>query len=377
VLAATPYSAYNRIGRMEFTTEVGKPRNPPRAHAIRSRIQIFIARRWFLAALLIALVTGATSASRLGFLIEWRWLRDGVLVAVMFLMAFPLEARSVWKTLCRPLPALVAIGVNLGIIPLMAWLVAPMLGESLGFGLIAAAATPCTLASASVWTRRAGGNDAISLVVTVVTNAACFIVTPAWLWLATGRVVGGNAVSFGSLGQKLAVLAVLPMLVAQAMRGVPRCAAWANRNKGPLGFAAQWGVLTMVLLGAIQMGRSLASQPESAFASRLAATVVAVVGIHVIAFGIGFAAGSRLGFVREDTTAVAFAGSQKTLMIGLQVSIELGASIIPMVAYHVGQLLIDTLFADRIRHHVRSAAEGPATSSAPIGIPRADRGQSP
>ena len=47
--------------------------------------------------------------------------------------------------------------------------------------------------------------------------------------------------------------------------------------------------------------------------------------------------------------AVGISGSQKTLMVGLQVCLDLGITILPMVAFHVAQLLVDTLIADRMR----------------------------
>ena len=53
--------------------------------------------------------------------------------------------------------------------------------------LVIAAAVPSTVASAAVWTRRAGGNEIVALIVTVVTNSLCFLVTPLWVLLATGR----------------------------------------------------------------------------------------------------------------------------------------------------------------------------------------------
>ena len=45
---------------------------------------------------------------------------------------------------------------------------------------------------------------------------------------------------------------------------------------------------------------------------------------------------------------MAFAGSQKTLMVGLMVAITLETTILPMVAYQVLQLVVDTLVADRL-----------------------------
>ena len=51
--------------------------------------------------------------------------------------------------------------------------------------------------------------------------------------------------------------------------------------------------------------------------------------------------------------AVAFAGSQKTLMVGMKVSLDANFSVLPMVTYHIGQLFIDTLLADWLRNGLR------------------------
>ncbi|MCA9153063.1 MAG: bile acid:sodium symporter, partial [Planctomycetales bacterium] len=65
--------------------------------------------------------------------------------------------------------------------------------------------------------------------------------------------------------------------------------------------------------------------------------------------GYQLARASRMA--REDCIAVAIAGSQKTLMVGLHVAITYysGLAILPMITYHVGQLFLDTLIADRMR----------------------------
>jgi sodium/bile acid cotransporter 7 len=67
----------------------------------------------------------------------------------------------------------------------------------------------------------------------------------------------------------------------------------------------------------------------------------------MLACGIALAAGLRLP--REDRIAVGIAGSQKTLMVGLQVALACQLLILPMVVYHVGQLIVDTIIADRWR----------------------------
>jgi sodium/bile acid cotransporter 7 len=63
---------------------------------------------------------------------------------------------------------------------------------------------------------------------------------------------------------------------------------------------------------------------------------------------LGLQASRALRLPRPDTIAVAFAGSQKTLMVGAYVALAVGPlAILPMVAYHAVQLFVDTLIADR------------------------------
>jgi sodium/bile acid cotransporter 7 len=117
----------------------------------------------------------------------------------------------------------------------------------------------------------------------------------------------------------------------------------------------------MVFLGSIQTGQRFSSTGSRSSVGQLAMLVLAVVCIHVLALVVGLAIARRLRFARQDQIAVGFAGSQKTLMVGLQVSLDLGFNIIPILSYHVSQLLVDTVIADRLRrgHEPQAASGGP------------------
>jgi sodium/bile acid cotransporter 7 len=317
-------------------------------------VKDFLARRWFLLLLAVALVAGMLGAKSdaLVSLTKFKLLRDGIVAAVLFVMALPLETGAMWQGLKRPGPPLFAVAINYILTPLVAWgsallLAAAGMSEGMTIGLLVAAATPCTLASASVWTRRAGGNDAASVLVTVITNLACFIMTPLWLVATTGRDV---KMDFASMAQQLMLVVVAPMVAAQLLRLYKPLGAWATRHKAPLGIASQCGVLLMVFIGAISMGKRMSDQSQSpALAAEIPAIIVVVLAIHLAMFAAGMAGALLLGMRREDRIAVGFAGSQKTLMVGLQLCIELKVEMLPMVAYHVGQLLVDTVIADRLR----------------------------
>ncbi len=297
------------------------------------------------------LVTGFAFHLPLRSLAKSGALKGAIVASVLFLMALPLEIGAMWRALRRPAPAMLAIGVNLGLLPLVAWGISLGLRGPLAVGLLVAAATPCTLASAAVWTRRAGGNDAVALVVTILTNLTCFIITPLWLLAMTGQE--GVDIPVGDMISRLGLLVVLPILAAQLLRLHRPTGEWALRRKTPLSVAAQIGILSIVLIGAVTCGGELAgaAPDESLLVRDYVAMLVAVVAVHLIALAAGHALAKLLGIDRENRIAVGFAGSQKTLMVGLYVAVHFygGLAILPMVAYHVGQLVVDTVIADRLR----------------------------
>jgi sodium/bile acid cotransporter 7 len=231
--------------------------------------------------------------------------------------------------------------------PLLAWPLTKLLNQEMGAGLILAAAVPSTLASAAVWTRRAGGNDSIAMMVTVITNSICFLVTPAWVfWILGEQILGFNA---SEIISKLLLFVVVPMAVGQALRGLPGGADWATSKKPAFSLIAQIGILAMVLLGSIRLGNSVQLQSSALNLNQILLIIVMVSALHLLLFSIGILAGRATNQSVADQIAIGFAGSQKTLMVGLGVAVSMGLNIIPIVAYHAMQLIIDTLIADRYR----------------------------
>ena len=99
------------------------------------------------------------------------WMNDDWVVAIVtFIMALPLETSAIWGTIRRPGAAWLGAFMNAGVCPPLGWLASRVLPPELAIGVIVAATVPCTLATAAVWTRRAGGNDAVAFLVTMITN---------------------------------------------------------------------------------------------------------------------------------------------------------------------------------------------------------------
>jgi sodium/bile acid cotransporter 7 len=320
-------------------------------------VKAFLIQRWFLLALAGVMAAGFASVRVVGLAdtvsawAESAPMRNSVVATVMFLMALPLEARAMWRTIRRPGPPALAVGMNYLAVPLLMWLFVRWVGgywlsNDMALGMLVVATVPCTLASAAVWTRRAGGNDAVSIMVTVVTNATCFLVTPFWLLQLTGR---SSTFDPRQIVITLAVVVVLPMVIAQLLRLVRPIGWWATRQTTRLGVSAQFGVLAVIFFGTVQTARRLEASAGRPILVELLVVLVGVTGIHVAILLAGLIAARACRMSRPDQIAVGIAGSQKTLMVGIQVCMELGFNIVPMIGYHISQLLVDTLIADRLR----------------------------
>jgi sodium/bile acid cotransporter 7 len=337
----------------------------------------FLARRWFLIALVATIATGhllgehgsAAVVSAVDLILN-DTVKACLNAAVLFCMSVTLDGQRFKAALLSPAPVVWAVVVNAVLMPLSAPLLMPLqLIPDFAAGILIAASVPSTMAAASVWTRRAGGNDAISLLVTLITNAGCVLYTPYWLLR-----FGASAVELNIAGmiQKLLLTALLPTILGQAARRHAATARWADRHKVALGTAAQIGILLIVFSAACDGGSRMAADTAGTLVghppptlSALAIVAASCIGLHLAAMGVA-AAGSRvLRVSREDSIAVAFAASQKTLPIGVLIATDpqmFGSvfpwAVFPMLIYHASQLFIDAFVADAMASRTASAAVG-------------------
>jgi len=338
-------------------------------------------RRWFLLSLLAVIpgglrlgaVMGTEGVHGLATAIgpsTKSWLVAGVLL----LMSLTLPAGRLGAALRRPGPVLWCVVVTYLLIPLAALPLSRLqLTADFSMGLMIAASVPCTMAAASVWTRRAGGNDAVSLLVTLVTNGACFLVTPLWIQFAmrmTGAITEEiPAMRTGALMQRLIYTALLPILAGQLARILAPIARAADRWKVPLGVVAQSCILLIILWTAIEGGPRLREGPGAIGGVAAIAWVWACcIALHLSAMLVGLLGARWAGFATGDRVAVAFAASQKTLPIGVAVASGFAAhglpfAVFPMLMYHASQLFIDTSIADRLRRQTAAAAADTASSA--------------
>lgn len=333
----------------------------------------FLQRQWFLTVLvaLMAVGTGLGMSGHAPAAQAWlKYVDPKVTTAfILFLMAFSLETRMLWAALRSPGPVALGFVINAGVLPLIAWpLCALQLTADFRYGLMVAAAVPSTQAAAAVMTRRAGGNDAVSLLITMTTNMACWMVIPFWLGLATGTAVEINRTT---LMLDLLYAVLLPTLLAQLARQPRRIQTWATKHKQKISNSAQLLILVIVFIAALKAGDALhkhapgaaptvsqistpagAVAPDEISIPAVGLVWLCCIGLHLFGLIAGLRAGRLLGMSTTDSDAVGFAGSQKTLPIGLYLATTVFANhhfaLLPMLLFHASQLFIDTLVSARL-----------------------------
>ena len=321
-----------------------------------------VTKNWFLIAVAACFWVGYQYATQISISLQWPYFRSGIVFAVMMAMGMTLRPDAIRRSMSRPAAASIAIASNMFLVPLLTlpsyiWLPADQFG-----GLFVASLVPCTLASASVWTRKADGDDSIAMLTTVVTNLACFAVVPFGLAMVLSRQ---SDVSTGNQIAKLASIVVAPLVLAQLLRLVTvsgrSIAGWADQKKFALSVFAQIGILVMVMLGASQSAVVLDGNTGSDSSWSVVSWLVLIATVsmvHLIAMGIAIGMARAFMVPRSGQIACGIAGSQKTLMVGLQIAIDCGVSVLPMLIYHVGQLLIDTVIADRWKSNSKNDKVG-------------------
>jgi solute carrier family 10 (sodium/bile acid cotransporter), member 7 len=326
----------------------------------------FLAKRWFLLALVAGVLWAVAFPGAPGPAV--RLLPPQAVVALaLFLMAWGLESRSLGRSLLRPLPALWATAISYGAAPLLAWLCAWLLPVPPDFrvGLVIIASVPCTLASAVLWTRMAGGNEAVALLTVLLTTATSWLVTPLWL----APLAGATPLSIDTarMMRELLLFLVLPVVLGQALRAAPVLARAALRLRPVLSVVAQLLILAIILKAAVSLGERLQERSAVVAPGPLLLIAAACVAPHLGALFTGLVTSRALRFDRPTRIAVAFACSQKTLPVALLLfesyfKQEYPLAVLPLVFYHVGQLAVDTLVADRLRE--RGPAAKPVTPDA-------------
>ncbi|OIT25534.1 PREDICTED: probable sodium/metabolite cotransporter BASS4, chloroplastic [Nicotiana attenuata] len=222
-------------------------------------------------------------------------------------------------------------------------------------GLAIFSCMPTTLSSGVALTRLAGGNSALALAMTLISNLLGILIVPFSISKLIAAGVGVS-VPAEQLFRSLVFTLLVPLIIGKALRECFKgVAEFSDRNRKLL---AMMSSLLLSLAPFIQVSRSrsllLLVKPEVF----LLAVVLGVL-LHLILFAFNALAITLLSTTstsfskKENISALLIVASQKTLPVMVAVVEQLGNAlgesgllVLPCIAAHLNQIILDSLLVN-------------------------------
>ncbi|MCI5115969.1 MAG: bile acid:sodium symporter [Candidatus Electrothrix sp. AW1] len=231
---------------------------------------------------------------------------------------------------------------------------APILGLAVGsllalppallIGLLIICTVPPTLSSGIVITGVSGGNTVLALMLTISLNLLGILTLPPILHLCL-KAGGPVALDQWSLFSTMVLLVLLPFMLGKTLRTV------LKKQK----VSANWSYVNSSCV-IIAVYISLAVSRQEFFQTntgQYVAVFLSVSLVHVLLLALNYQAAKWLELTLEDSKALLFVASQKTLPVSLAVLAGLhqdtGNAVIVCLLFHFTQLFIDSVVASRLR----------------------------
>jgi sodium/bile acid cotransporter 7 len=245
---------------------------------------------------------------------------------------------------------LTAAAVSLLLAPLLGLAIGSLLNlsPSLVIGLLIICAVPPTLSSGIVITGISRGNTVLALMLTISLNLIGTLTLPTILHLCL-KASGPVTIDQWALLTKMLLLVLLPFVIGKTFRII------LNNLLNKQRISPNWSyVNSSCVILAVYI--SLAISRQEFFrtdAGQYLAVLFSVSLVHFLLLGVNTQAAKLLKLNAEDSKALLFVASQKTLPVSLAVLAGLrqdtGNAVIVCLLFHFVQLLVDSALASRFR----------------------------
>ncbi|OEX92163.1 hypothetical protein A0K93_10985 [Corynebacterium sp. BCW_4722] len=306
------------------------------------------------------LLVGIFAAAVLAFIVPARGgFADGfdiavklAIAALFFLYGARLSTQEALRGLTNWRLHLVILGFTFLAYPLIGLLARPttaFISPELYQGLLFMTLVPSTVQSSVALTGIARGNVPGAVVAASVSSLVGVLVTPllVMLLMGAGDGVQIDASVFGDIALQL----LLPFVLGQVAHNVaPKVAELAKSKATKI---VDRGSIWMVVYAAFSKG-VVSGVWSNISVWELVFLIVFALVLVVAMLWLTGAIPRALGFPREDTVAVQMCGTQKSLATGLPMASvifgggALGVIIIPLMIYHMVQLVICSAYASRL-----------------------------
>ncbi|MEO5705686.1 MAG: bile acid:sodium symporter family protein [Alteraurantiacibacter sp.] len=287
-----------------------------------------------------------------------RLVSDAAIFLLFLLNGLRLPRREVmrgignWRFL---LPLFAWCFIGMGAIGWLAWQAGTaILPEQVALGLLFLGLLPSTVQSATAYSSLAGGNVATSVVAAGVINVAGVFVTAPLFALAAGTA--GTGIDLGGL-ERIATILLLPFALGQLAQGW--AGGWVKDHKPLVSWMDRGSIAIAVYVafsGAVEQGLwSLVELGD------WAGLLLAVAAFLAVGFGGSWLLGGALGLARPERISFLFAGAQKSIALGAPLATVLfppavaGLLLLPVLVYHLLQLVLSAPLANRLSRHPQSS----------------------
>jgi solute carrier family 10 (sodium/bile acid cotransporter), member 7 len=237
--------------------------------------------------------------------------------------------------------------LGLALQPISGTVIAP----PLYVGLLFLCTLPSTVQASVIFTSVAGGNVAAALCSASLSSIIGMALTP----LLIGLLLHAHGESSLNGVVSIALQVLVPFVLGQIAQR--QLEPWMKRNQKTVRRVDLGSVLLMVYgaISAATLSGMWRLLPVTSFL-----VLVAVDGVLLaVILSTNVFAARRLGFAREDEIAVAFCGTQKSLIMGIPMAnalfagTTLGFAVLPMIVYHQMQFMTCAALARRYARHER------------------------
>jgi sodium/bile acid cotransporter 7 len=314
-------------------------------------------KQWFFVGIAVMiLVSFALPAVGL-FLRQYKVLNIGIFLA-FFITGLTLETSSLVDQLKNGRVLVAALVSSLFVFPGIAYFLGQLAFRSwpdFSIGALIIGVAPVTVASGTVMTSIALGNVPLSLFICVLCNFVSILTIPFMLnlFLQFGDTVIELPVIQMLTGLTIKVL--IPTLIGQLLR--PKLKRIITPYGKQFSIFNQ-AIVLLIILNAVSSstGQLLKVGPV------LALVFLFMVGLHTLILGMNYGLSRFLKLDRPSLAAFTIHTSQKTLTISYLVwagyfATDYPMALIPPIAYHLTQMIMDTIIAHRFRRKAEAAGK--------------------
>lgn len=222
----------------------------------------------------------------------------------------------------------------------------PGLDPALAAGLLYLALLPSTVQSSIAFTAIAGGNVSAAVCAATLSNLLGMFLTPVLVAIFM-QVPGVRVQVSVDAAKNIALQLLLPFVVGHLLR--PRIAAWIGRHKSLVGVVDRSAILLVVYTAfsaAVVAGLWSRVSVVSLFVM-LAISIMLLTVVMAACWAIA----RWLDLDREDSIALFFCGSKKSLASGVPIAgtlfpaTQVGLILLPLIIFHQVQLIACAIIA--------------------------------